>query len=108
LAGCLGGAFSTSGPPVIVYTSLQTWTKDQIKVTLQGFFFLSGLMIAFSHVLSGFTTFSVLRLYGFGLLPLILGTCLGSFFYGFIREEDYRKIILIFLTILGGFMIYKA
>ena len=108
LAGCLGGAFSTSGPPVIVYTSLQVWSKDQIKVTLQGFFFLSGLAIAFSHILSGFTTFSVLRLYGVALAPLILGTCLGSYFYGFIREEDYRKIILIFLTVLGGLMIYKA
>ncbi len=33
-AGGLGGAISASGPPVIVYTSIQAWTKDQIKVTL--------------------------------------------------------------------------
>jgi len=37
LAGCLGGAFGATGPAVIVYTSLQTWSKDQIKVTLRGF-----------------------------------------------------------------------
>jgi len=36
-SGCLGGALSASGPAVIVYTSLQAWSKDKIKVTLQGF-----------------------------------------------------------------------
>ena len=25
-AGCLGGAFSTSGPPVVIYTSVQKWS----------------------------------------------------------------------------------
>ncbi|MBU0698726.1 MAG: sulfite exporter TauE/SafE family protein [Proteobacteria bacterium] len=108
LAGCLGGAFSTSGPPVIVYTSLQAWSKDQIKVTLQGFFFLSGLLIAVSHTLSGLVTFSVMRFYAAALPILILGTYLGSRFYGFIREEDYRKIVLLLLAGLGGLMIYKA
>lgn len=108
LSGCLGGAFGTPGPPVIVYTALQAWSKDQIKVTLQGFFFLSGLMIAFSHTLSGLVTVSVLRFYAVGLLAMILGTYLGSRLYGFIREEDYRKIILVLLAGLGGLMIYKA
>lgn len=37
LGGCLGGAFSAGGPPAIVYTSLSSWNKDQIKVTLQLF-----------------------------------------------------------------------
>lgn len=108
LSGCLGGAFSASGPPVIVYITLQNWSKDQIKVTLQSFFFLSGLLVAFSHALAGLVTFSVIRFYSAGLPVVILGTYLGSFLYGFIREENYRKLILVFLLFLGGLMIYKA
>lgn len=107
-SGCLGGAFSASGPPVIVYITLQNWSKDQIKVTLQSFFFLSGLLVAFSHTLAGLVTFSVIRFYLAGLPSIILGTYLGSYLYGFIREESYRKLILIFLLFLGGLMIYKA
>lgn len=108
LSGCLGGAFGASGPPVIAYTSLQTWSKDQIKVTLQGFFFLSGVAIGISHALSGITTFRVLHFYVSGLPALLLGAGLGSFFYGFINEESYRRLIIFLLACLGVLMIYKA
>ena len=108
LSGCLGGAFSTSGPPVIVYTALKNWSKDQIKVTLQGFFFLSGLLIAISHAFGGMVTSSMMRFFAAALPGMILGTYLGARFYGRIREEDYRRIVLLLLVCLGGFMIYKA
>jgi len=108
LAGCLGGAFSASGPPVIVYTSLQKWSKDQIKVTLQGFFFLSGTLIGLSHALSGITTFKVLHFYVSALPALFLGAGLGSFSYGYINEESYRKLIILLLACLGVLMIYRA
>lgn len=108
LSGCLGGAFSASGPPVIVYTSLQKWSKDQIKVTLQGFFFLSGVAIGVSQALSGITTFKVLHFYVSGLPALLLGAGLGSFFYRFINEESYRRLIIFLLACLGVLMIYRA
>lgn len=104
-AGCLGGALSAAGPPVIVYTSLQAWSKDQIKVTLQGFFLISGIIVVCCQALSGLTTPLVLRFYGAALPMLVIGTYVGSFFYRFVREEEYRKIILILLAILGIFMI---
>lgn len=108
LAGCLGGAFGATGPAVIVYTSLQTWSKDKIKVTLQVFFFVSGVTIVFSHALSGLTSLAVIRFFAVSLPMLIAGTYVGSFFYGKMNEEGYRKIILIFLALLGGFMMYRA
>ena len=108
LAGCLGGAFGASGPPVIVYTSLQKWSKDQIKVTLQAFFFLSGVLIGITHALSGITTLTVLHFYVSGLPALLLGAGLGSYFYGFMDEESYRKLIVFLLACLGVLMIYRA
>jgi hypothetical protein len=108
LAGCLGGALSAMGPPVIVYTSLQTWSKEKIKVTLQVFFFVSGLSVVFSHAMSGLTTLGVLRFFIISLPLLILGTYVGSFFSGKVDERGYRTIVLILLALLGGFMIYRA
>jgi uncharacterized membrane protein YfcA len=107
-AGCLGGALSAAGPPVIVYTSLQDWTKDQIKVTIQGFYLISGLIVVFLHALTGLTTLPVIRYYGVALPVLLVGTYLGSLFYGSIQEEHYRKVILILLALLGAFMIYRV
>jgi len=107
-SGCLGGALSAAGPPVIAYMSLQTWSKDTIKVTLQGFFLVSGAIVVFFQALSGLTTIVVLRYFLISLPLLFLGTYTGSIFYGKIREEHYKKVILILLALLGGFMIYRA
>jgi uncharacterized membrane protein YfcA len=108
LAGCLGGALGASGPPVIVYTSLQSWSKDKIKVTLQGFFVIAGLMVIFGHAISGITTAVVLRLFGISVPAMVLGTYVGSYFYGMIEEQWYRRMVFILLAFLGTFMIYKA
>lgn len=107
-SGCLGGALSAAGPAVIVYTSLQIWSKDKIKVTLQGFFLVCGAIVVLFHALSGLTTTVVLRFFLASLPLMFLGTYTGSFFYGKIREEDYKKVMLIVLAFLGGFMIYRA
>jgi len=39
---------------------------------------------------------------------VIIGTLVGSHFYGMIREEGYRKILLILLGCLGTFTVYRA
>jgi uncharacterized membrane protein YfcA len=106
--GCFGGAFAASGPAVIVYTSLQGWNKDTIKVTLQGFFVFSGLMVVSGHAISGVTTWAVVRLYLGSLPALILGTYVGSYCYGMIGEQGYRKVMFILLAFLGAVMISKA
>ncbi len=106
LAGCMGGALGAAGPPVIVYTSLQPWTKDQIKATLQGFYVASGLVVVLLHALSGLTTIPVLWYFLVSMPPLVLGTYLGSFFYGRIDESAYRKIMFLIITFLGASLIY--
>jgi len=108
LGGCMGGAFSASGPPVIVYTSLSSWSKDQIKVTLQGYFILSGFFVIAGQATGGLTTVEVLRLFAASIPVLALGTYVGSFFYGMIPETGYRRIILIMLAVLGLFMAIRT
>src|SRR5690606_37191986 len=56
VAGCLGGAYNTSGPPVVVYASAQPWDARQLRATLQGYFIFASLMIAGSHGLAGLWT----------------------------------------------------
>ena len=108
LAGCLGGALSAAGPPVIIYTSLQDWGKNQIKVTLQGFFVVSGSVVVFFQAVNGLTTMTVLSYFLISMPLLILGTYVGSFFYGKMDEKGYKQLILILLGLLGGFMIYRT
>jgi len=69
---------------------------------------VSGVAVIFFHALSGLTTVKVLRFFLVSLPLLFLGTYTGSFFYGKIKEEDYKRVMLILLAFLGGFMIYRA
>jgi hypothetical protein len=108
LAGCLGGALSASGPPVIIYTSLQPWSKDEIKVTLQGYFLVSGLLVISFQAANGLTTGTVLKLFALSLPAVVVGTVVGSHFYGMVREEGYRRMLLILLGCLGMFTVYRA
>ena len=108
LGGCFGGALSASGPPVIVYVSSQSWGKSKTKATLQGFFLFSLAVVVFFQIINGLTTLSVFRFYGVALPWLILGSYAGSLLYGIIREEYYRKVMLILLAGMGGFMIWRA
>ncbi len=108
LAGCMGGAMGAAGPPVIVYTSLQPWTKDTIKATLQGFFFASGIVVVGLHALNGLTTQRVLTYFLISLPALVVGTYAGSFFYGRIGEVTYKRVMFVLLAFLGAFMIYGS
>jgi uncharacterized membrane protein YfcA len=107
-AGGLGGAISASGPSVIVYTSLQAWTKDQIKVTLQGFFIISGLLIGVFHAANGLTTDGVIRNFLVSIPTLLLGTWIGSMLYGRFKEQSYRRVMLILLGALGVFTLARV
>lgn len=106
--GCIGGALSAAGLAAIVYTSLQTWGKDKIKATLQGFLLASHLVIVILQAVNGLTTKIVLWYFLVSLPMLIFGTYAGALFYGRINEDFYKKIMLILLAILGVFMIYKS
>lgn len=108
LAGGLGGAISASGPPVIVFTSLQTWTKDQIKITLQGFFIVSGLLIGIFHAANGLLTDAVVLNFLATVPTLLAGTWAGSLLYGRFREEGYRRVMLLLLCALGVFTLGRV
>lgn len=108
LSGTMAGVISAAAPPIIVYLTLQSWSKDQIKVSLQGFFLFTGLLVVVFHALTGLTTRFTLVLFAVSTPPLLLGTYLGSLLYGRIHEQQYRRIMLVLLACLGGFTLWRA
>jgi len=108
LAGCLGGGFSTPGPPVIVYTAMQPWSKEEIKATLQSYFLISGFLIVLVQGANGLITAEALHYFYLSILPIVAGTWMGHFFGGKIPEALYRKVVFVMLILLGLFTIWKA
>jgi hypothetical protein len=106
--GAIGAAFSSGGPPVIIYASLTDWDKDEIKATLTGFFLFNSAMNAAAHAVSGLTTVSVLSSFSYSAPCVLLGTVLGSHYYGRIDRNLYLKGIFTFLIFMGIMMIVLA
>ncbi|HEY9887311.1 MAG TPA: sulfite exporter TauE/SafE family protein, partial [Candidatus Obscuribacterales bacterium] len=49
IAGVLGGAYNTNGPPIVVYGEMRRWSPTEFRATLQGYFLPTGLAIWVSH-----------------------------------------------------------
>jgi uncharacterized protein len=108
IAGLLGGSMGAPGPPVIIYTSLQPWTKQQIKATMVAFFAIGGVGIGIFYYYSGFITNDILHSFTYCVIPLISGVLTGVFLFNRIDEKIYRRIVHIALFILGAMMLLKG
>ncbi len=107
LGGVLGGAFNTSGPPVILYVTLKDWDKDAIKASLQVFFVAISLTAIPLHVVAGNIRTEHLPLAGAGLPALLGGVWVGTKVYDRIDSEAFRKVVLVGLAVMGLFYVVQ-
>ncbi len=101
LAGCLGGAYNTPGPPVIVYGSLRQWPKNEYRAILQTLFFINGILIVGTHLLAGHMTPPVWALYAWAAPALLLGLWTGACLDRHVDQERFRTMVLAMILVLG-------
>ena len=101
IAGILGGAYNTAGPPVIIYGHARRWPPAQFKGNLQGFFLPVSFFVVAGHFLAQTVTPIVWQCFAVSLVPLFLGIFLGGLAERRIDAERFRKLVLVLLIILG-------
>jgi uncharacterized membrane protein YfcA len=104
-AGCLGGAYNTPGPPVIVYALLQQWPRDEFRGVLQAFFFVNGVMVVTSHWLAHHMTTAILTLYAYAAPAILLGIFVGSRLDRRVDRARFRTVVTVMIMILGLFLL---
>ena len=104
IAGVLGGAYNTSGPPVVVYGTLRGWSPDNFRSTLQAYFLSTGWMILIGHGLAGLWTPTVLRLYAYALPIIMLAIFLGGRANKVLSIGRFNRIIYTSLIVMGGLL----
>lgn len=107
-SGVLGASIGASGPPVIVYTALQPWSKHQIKATLVTFFCIGGALILALQFFTGLVTMKVAYHFIYCLLPLLAGVFAGVRLFDHIDQNLYKRTIYILLFTLGAMMLFKG
>lgn len=101
ITGCLGGAYNTPGPPLIVYGTLRQWQRDEFRATLQAMFFLTGSLAVLSHWFTAHLTPLILIFYLFAAPALGVGILVGAWVDRRIEHETFRRLVLALILVLG-------
>jgi uncharacterized membrane protein YfcA len=108
LAGALGGAYNTSGPPVIIYGNCRGWLPGEFKSNLQGFFLVNTLVVITGHTWSHNLTGLVFKEYLLVFPAIVLGIITGISLDRFINQTTFREIVFWLLIAMGLRLAYSG
>jgi uncharacterized membrane protein YfcA len=100
LAGLLGGAVGTPGPPVIVYATTQGWGPRTLKANLMGFFLVNQGIILLGYWWAGLLTREVASVALAYALPALAGVGAGVALFGRLDPVRFRRAV--FALLLGS------
>jgi len=100
-AGLLGGAYNTSGPPLILYGSLRNWSHQRFRAVLQSLFGFAASIVVTGHLIARHYTPPVLTHVVISLPGLLLAVGLGMMLDKRIQPGHLKKWITIATLILG-------
>jgi uncharacterized membrane protein YfcA len=101
LAGLLGGAVGTPGPPVVLYAAAQGWKPRPLKATLQTFFVANEVVVLVGYWWAGLLTPEVMGLVVGFALPAVAGVAFGMHLFPRIDHQRFRRLVFVLLLITG-------
>lgn len=108
VAGALGAAFSTNGPPVVIYGMLRNLGPAAFRGTLNAFFTANNIAIIGGLVTGGILTISTIKLVMFCIPTMILGSIVGQYVHKRIPVSVFRIMVFILLIASGAMLIKGA
>ena len=106
VGGLLGGAYNTSGPPVIVYADCRRWSPSAFKSNLQGYFIINSLAVVVTHTLTGNLTAPVWSAFWWTLPFIGVGLVAGLSLDRWLDPAAFRKVVLVLLILMGIRLIF--
>jgi uncharacterized membrane protein YfcA len=101
LAGVLGSAYNTAGPPMVLYSAARRWSPDRFRATMQSIFLPISLLVLLSHALAGLWSVWVFELYALSLPLLLLASWLGEQISRRMSENRFDRLVYAALLVLG-------
>lgn len=104
IAGILGGAYNTNGPPIVIYGEMRRWPPTQFRATLQSYFLPTGIGILMSHAAGGLWTAQVFQLYLVSLPGILVAIAIGGWINQRLPIERFQKLLSGLLITLGALL----
>jgi uncharacterized membrane protein YfcA len=107
-AGSLGGAFNITGPPVVIYLSLQTGSKLNIFASLNFFFFITSILVVLFHLAAGNITVDIALTFLKFTPAMMIGLMAGRYLFRKIPEEKYKSSLNLLLLVMGIMLVTQS
>lgn len=108
VSGVFGGAYNTSGPPVVLYGTLRDWNSDQFRATIQLYSLCTNLFAIAGYTISGALTRDVIVYYGWSLPIVALTVWLGGRIHRAIPSAKYVTYVKLLLLLLAIRLLYVS
>lgn len=106
-SGILHSAYNVGGPPLVMYHAThEDWEVRRFKGNTQAIFFAMRFFIIFEHFRYGNITPVVLQNFALMVPTMIVALFLGSRVEKYIKQDVFRKMVLILLIIIGLTLIF--
>lgn len=107
IAGVLGGAYNTNGPPVVIYGTLRRWAPTHFRATMQGYLLPTGFLILLGHGLSGLWTTRVFQYYILSLPVVFLAIYVGGKTHKSMMQKHFDRYVNMALICMGAVLIIR-
>ncbi|MDA0281936.1 MAG: sulfite exporter TauE/SafE family protein [Planctomycetota bacterium] len=105
LAGILGGAYNTAGPPLVIFGTLRQWPAERFRANLQSYFLLGGTTVLAMHISHGSVTTEVLTLTSLCLPLTIIASLLGRRLTKSVSTAQFIRVVHFFLLLIGAMLL---
>ena len=108
LAGVLGGAVGTPGPPVVMYATAQGWGPRTVKGNVMAFFVVNEAVILAGFWWADLLTRDVLTMAAVYAVPALAGVLTGMAMFSRIDPVRFRRLVFGLLLLSGLVLLIRG
>ncbi|MGH7353773.1 MAG: sulfite exporter TauE/SafE family protein [Candidatus Rokuibacteriota bacterium] len=108
LAGVIGGAVGTPGPPVVLYATTQGWSPRRFRANVQAFFIVNQGVILAGYWWAGLLTAEVWRYTLAFAVPAVIGVAAGMSLFNRVDAVRFRRIVFWLIGLSGAVMLVRG
>lgn len=101
VAGILGGAYNTAGPPLVMFGTLRRWPPHEFRANLQSYFLLGGTSVLGMHWFSGMINSTVGTLYAMCLPLICIAAVIGRRLTDRVPASQFTRYVHVGLLGIG-------
>jgi len=101
LSGFLNGSLSLSGPPVVLFLSMQGTAKDTFRANITVYFMILNFVTMLVFLGNGLLNVVVFEKTLYFMAALIIGVFAGMMAFKKLKEEVFKRVVLMLLLLSG-------